>query len=372
MPGPPSIAEVVGLVVRMEDDPSRRNALGGAPFEFFKVAHEAGLVAWDEMPAFANVVGEAVQRGLLGYHGEMGGVILPPPETPWTDHAFQSRFGYYSTVDGQQVAALHRQRRERVGGGSDDAIDADEPLGEARRHWRSQVDFVFELPAPSSFPPLERTPDADGLRILRRYITQVGELAASALMNKTDIGYTVSFGKDAGVIDSTLPSSELPRGLALLFRQLYAPDERASFASAMRVLQEAVRGQESAAVQAQVEQLSRWGRAAGKLRADWLEALAFERGKDDGKLPEMLRAPVPEQTPEQILSVFFYGEYIHWNKWSTSAPAGAETVEEWASEPFTDAHYRFFFLTAVAQLAAIYVPFGDVVAAALGDEVPDN
>lgn len=184
-------------------------------------------------------------------------------------------------------------------------------------------------------------------------------------MNKTDIGYTVSFGKGAGVIDATLPSSELSRGLALLFRQLYAPDERASFASAMRVLQEAVRGQESPAMQAQVEQLSRWGRAAGKLRADWLEALVFERGKDDGKLPEMLRAPVPEQTPEQILSVFFYGEYIHWD-------SGAETVEEWASDPFTDTHYRFFFLTAVAQLAAIYVPFGDVVAAALGDEVPDN
>ena len=44
MSGSPTVAEVVDLVVWMEDDPQRRNDLDGFPDAFFRAAVEAGLV----------------------------------------------------------------------------------------------------------------------------------------------------------------------------------------------------------------------------------------------------------------------------------------------------------------------------------------
>jgi hypothetical protein len=110
MLGLPNVADVVDLVVRLEDDTERRGLLDSFPYDLFRVAVDDGLVAQDGMAAFANAIGDAVQQGLIGYRRQHGGAILPPPEAPWTDHAFQSRSGYYSTVAGQQMAALRRQR----------------------------------------------------------------------------------------------------------------------------------------------------------------------------------------------------------------------------------------------------------------------
>jgi TIR domain len=115
MPGPPTAAELVDLVVRLEDDPDRRNILDSFPSEFFRVAVEEGLATNDGMFAFAQVVGEAVHQELLGFKRQHAGVHLGPPGAPWTDHTFQSRSGYYSTVAGQQMAALFRQRRAGAG-----------------------------------------------------------------------------------------------------------------------------------------------------------------------------------------------------------------------------------------------------------------
>ena len=63
------------------------------------------------MYVFAQVVGEAVSQGLLGYRRELAGSHLRPPGASWTDREFQSRSGYYSTFAGQQMASLLRQRQ---------------------------------------------------------------------------------------------------------------------------------------------------------------------------------------------------------------------------------------------------------------------
>jgi hypothetical protein len=108
------VPDVVGLVVRLEDSPDKRNLLDAAPYELFREAVEAGLVPADGMPAFGFLVGEAVKQGVLGFRRQLAGAHLPSPDAPWTDHAFQSRSGYYSTVAGQQMASLRRQRAERA------------------------------------------------------------------------------------------------------------------------------------------------------------------------------------------------------------------------------------------------------------------
>ena len=111
MPGVPTVAEVVDLVVRMEDDPQRRNALDSFPYEFFRAAVEEDLVPQDGISIFAEVVGDAVNHGLLGYRRQHAGAHLGPDGAPWADRDFQARSGYYSTLTGQQMAALFHQRR---------------------------------------------------------------------------------------------------------------------------------------------------------------------------------------------------------------------------------------------------------------------
>ncbi len=114
MPGPPTLAELVDLVVRMEDDRQRRNRLDSFPYEFFRAAVEEGLIGQDGMLAFAQVIGDAVNQQLLGFRRQHAGAHLVADGTPWTDREFQSRSGYYSTVKGQQMAALFRQRQENA------------------------------------------------------------------------------------------------------------------------------------------------------------------------------------------------------------------------------------------------------------------
>ena len=109
--GPPTVSEVVDLVVRMEDDAQRRLVLDGFPDQFFRAAVDEGLVAQDGISVFAQVVGDAVNQGLLGYRREHAGSHLRPGGAPWTDREFQARSGYHSTLTGQQMAALFRDRQ---------------------------------------------------------------------------------------------------------------------------------------------------------------------------------------------------------------------------------------------------------------------
>jgi TIR domain len=110
---PPTVAEVVDLVVRLEDDPAQRHLLHGQPHGIFRAAVDDGLIGADGIGSFAEVVGHAWKQGALGFQAQQGGAILPPPEAVWTDHAFQSRNGYHATLAGHQMAALFRQRRDQ-------------------------------------------------------------------------------------------------------------------------------------------------------------------------------------------------------------------------------------------------------------------
>ncbi len=98
----------------MEDDAERRVSLDSFPDQFLRAAVEEELVAQDGIFVFAQIVGDAVNQGLLGYRREHAGARLRPVGAPWTDREFQARSGYYSTLAGQQMAALFRERRSRV------------------------------------------------------------------------------------------------------------------------------------------------------------------------------------------------------------------------------------------------------------------
>jgi hypothetical protein len=261
----------------------------------------------------------------------------------------------------REVLAVIRNAKDHLALFADlvpEAAEAKAGTNWPNEYWRSQMTYVFDVPEPGSFPPLEKPLASADERVLRRYIDVARELSQSHVLNDETIGFKLSFLHSS--VETTMPSGELLRGLSLGFRQLYSPEERGSFSDAMRVLQLAARDSQTEATEVQLEQLARWGKIAGKLRSDWLPTLVYEHATGQGESASEPYPPPPEQTPEQLLKAFFYGDYIHWDR-------SSEQIETWSNDPLDNAVYRLFFLRAISQLAAVYVPFADVVAAALGE-----
>lgn len=98
---------------------------------------------------------------------------------------------------------------------------------------------------------------------------------------------------------------------------------------------------------------ARWATSLGLAVNTGVRTRNEPRSASESALP-----PPPEQTPEQLLKAFFYGDYIHWDR-------SSEQIEAWSTDPLDNAVYRLFFLRAISQLAAVYVPVADVVSTAL-------
>jgi len=192
-------------------------------------------------------------------------------------------------------------------------------------------------------------------RVLRRYVQQANDLAASEVLNAGDVGMKINLGEGGTVesVEGNFSTPERVRGLTAGFRQLYSPNEPASFQKAIDTMQLAVRAQSSADESSQLAALAEWGAAARALRGNWLDALAQARIAPD------LRTAVPKESPEEVISVFFYGEHLHWDR-------KADRRAEWAEDPLFDAYYQLHFLGAVAGLGWLYVEFAELIVTANG------
>jgi predicted nucleotide-binding protein len=104
----PSVAEIVDFFLRLEDDPKRRQILGGMPFDIFSAAVEDGLFERLQQDAFARLAGKAIEQGLIAY--ESTHAAVPEPGYVWTDSDFQNRSGYYVTTEGRQMVDLFRRQ----------------------------------------------------------------------------------------------------------------------------------------------------------------------------------------------------------------------------------------------------------------------
>ena len=223
-------------------------------------------------------------------------------------------------------------------------------------HWQRIVK-VFDLGNPVMFAsvPLGGKPlGAEDQQVLRRYLSASEEMASSSILAPdADIGNSASFGQDEEVVvETSMPSGEALRGLAVIFRQFYSPDEKASFQSVMKILITRSDG-------ALQEELRRWGKAAGTLQQKFFEHVVREYLVAEMGIPAP-PGPLDENlNPSQVISAYFYGEHIHWGE-------KAEQVEEWSEDEFFKAHRELQFLQAVVPLAHIYIRFAGFASHHLG------
>jgi hypothetical protein len=230
---------------------------------------------------------------------------------------------------------------------------------ESFEYWWKMLQFVADLPDPAAFPALPMPPVGQDLEALERYIAAAEEMAESSLLRGEDSAtvHVADDGSGIDHIDTTFTSNEIARGFTTLFRQFDA-DEAASFNQVQRILRQA---SESAGDEYQAERLARltaWGRARSTLRGENLKVRVGQKLREQGRMP----SGIPGEggmSPVTLISVYQYGDLIHWTD-------KRSVIEAAAADPFQHAWQRLAFLEAVTGLAHLYIGFSLAVRAAVG------
>ncbi len=226
----PSASELLGFLVELEDDTARRNGLADG-WSLFEAARDRGLLGEHDMDGFGRMVGELVERGLMRYGSRAAGRPALHPGASWNGAELQQHYDYATTALGRADAERYRRRqRERDADESARQVQPGQVDHEILGRWFQHLGYVFDLPPGSTFPRLGHAVGEEDAGLLRRYVGTTQELAGSSALNQRGVGYKVAF-EPSGMasIESSLPSAESVRAVAVLFRQLYANGEPASY-----------------------------------------------------------------------------------------------------------------------------------------------
>jgi hypothetical protein len=224
------------------------------------------------------------------------------------------------------------------------------------------IQFVFGLPDPRAFPPLSEAIPPEALTVLRRYTYAAVELAESAFLAHPT-GVTVNV-LDDGVeeqIEKSFPQRENVRGFSVLFRQFYSDEEAASFKKVQSTLGRFNQQAADSSVDIRSDYLRSWGRAAGRLRGYSLKLLVAKRLEELGKIGPGPHANEHLPGPEMLISIYNYGDDIHWGQ-------QRQQVAAWNESPFDSAWTRMACFEAMNGLAHMYLGFAQLVDAALAGQ----
>jgi hypothetical protein len=244
----------------------------------------------------------------------------------------------------------------------DRALSFDPPMMErsatpdAFVFWWRMLQLVFpDLRNPRIFVPLADSLDDSDLVVCRRYIVAAEEMAESALLGADD-QMTVRIDDETGEehVDTIFTSKEITRGFTTLLRQFDANEERASFHRVYGRLRKASMGATDRTADERCVQIDAWRRARGVLHATELKRLV--RRKVDPNLEYG-----NDHSPTYYLSAYRYGDLIHWG-------VKSDVIAAWETDPFHMHHERMAFLEAAVGLAYLYIGFGELVRAAIGEQ----
>src|SRR5690606_16458838 len=142
------------------------------------------------------------------------------------------------------------------------------------------------------------------------------------------------------------------------FRQFYSPAEHASFTMIYNIAYQMAIKQDDANRDRRTSELKAWRKAQARLRGLDLKTLVQLKMRDEGLYPDVPGASVEgENGPgsEYIISLFNYGEYIHWGDRRSE-------LEALGRSPLEDAFSRMKFLSCVGGLSHLYLGFAVLVA----------
>ena len=221
-----------------------------------------------------------------------------------------------------------------------------------------KMTYVFGLPDPAGFPPLPTPlsePDSDAIS---RYIEVCRELATYSLISSTG-GVSVNWTAEGGVEELKVegPPKEALRGFAVLFRQLHSDDdEPASYRTVKGILDKASHRAGDDKVAERSAMLKQWHSARGKLLQFSLTDLARSKMYAARNAPPEFTDINREHSPTTLISIFNYGEYIHWGRRRHDHRSAFE-------DPVGGALLEFQFHESLIGLSHFYLGFAKVLEA---------
>lgn len=224
-------------------------------------------------------------------------------------------------------------------------------------YWWQLLTFVFDLPNPHAFPPLRGFTSTEEA-VLLRFVETCRELAESTVLSHGG-GLHFEMHDGVGTLTADEPPREAVRGTVVLFRQMTAEGEPASFSAARKIIGSRIKGVRDEHFDQRDEWQRRWVRARAALMSGLLTTMADRKvireqgGSDD--------VPVvgEDVRPAELLSLFQYGELIHWDQ-------KRDAMSALIADDFDHKMQTHNFLEVVIQLSHLYLGYSLLVRRALG------
>lgn len=215
-------------------------------------------------------------------------------------------------------------------------------------HWH-QMQYAFNLPDPSAFPPLTTSLSEDDSASVERYIRTCREISSYSLLNHSG-GISFSWSQDEGErIEIDNPPMEALRGFSVLFRQIH-DDKNASFKVVSMILERAAAQASDSSKALRQDYIRQWRAARRALMQETLNDIASKKIQQalgaSGETLDFGR----KHTPLELLSLFNYGEYIHWGD---KRQSHASII----SDPIGHAFTEFQFHMVMIGLSHFYLGY---------------
>ena len=176
------------------------------------------------------------------------------------------------------------------------------------------LSYVFALPDPSAFPALSLPLPPEAHSAILRYIHTCRTIAGYSLL-VADRSLRLSKASPSAPITMAveMPSDEIIRGFVTLFRQL-STDDTASFGVVKNHIRDAVIAEGGALAVGGRRTIRLWQSARASLLATSLNDQAQMKALE-ARWPKESSIPKSESTytPQVLIDLFQYGEYIHWD-----------------------------------------------------------
>jgi len=223
-------------------------------------------------------------------------------------------------------------------------------------YWWQLIKYVFDLPDPHLFPPLSGF-SAEERIVLLRYVAMCRELAESTVLSyEGGIEFKTKNGNVTFTADE--PPREAIRGTVVLFRQLASDDERASYSTVRKIIGRRIHEVVDEHSGQRDEWQRRWNRARAALMSGMLTAMADRKVIDSMGGSRDVPVPGEDVRPTELISLFQYGDLIHWDK-------QREAMGALVADDFMHKFRTLQFLEVIIQLSHVYLGYSILVRRAL-------
>jgi len=156
------------------------------------------------------------------------------------------------------------------------------------------------------------------------------------------------------------PSKEAIRGTTVLFRQLASAEEPVSYDNVRKLIGRRIHELAEARQEERKEYQRRWNRAHRQLNARSLVAMADRKALQEMGGHPSLPVPGEDDKPQELLSLFQYGDLIHWGR-----HAGA--LKTLTGDDLSYNYAVMSFLQAMIQLSHFYLGYSLLIRRAVTD-----